>query len=174
MRNIDSPLTQLKLTLKLTLKSKMKRRFPLSLSFTAPQFISMLLALIIAPVWNVSIAQSTLVTLEQVRCAYNPKLGLPNPFGSRAFITVTQSGGDTTFRYESFPSLVRFPNQKIQRKPKAVTLEKTRKVVFYNTEIEAARKLMRMRNDYYYQLIGYEDEAGFSTYDEAMTCAIRS
>lgn len=135
---------------------------------------SMRLALIslacFALTWNASIAQSTVVTLEQIQCSYDPSSGKPNPFGSRAFITVTQSGADTTFRYESFPGLVEMPDQNDVHKPRAVTLEKTRTMIFYNTQIEIARKVMSTRTDYYHELVGFKDELGFSAYDEAMSC----
>ncbi len=120
--------------------------------------------------WNSSVAQSTVVTLEKIQCSYDPNTGQPNPFGSSAFITVTQSGADTTFRYESFPSLVQISDQENMHKPRAVTLEKSRTMIFYNTQIEIARELMRIRKDYYYELIGFKDDAGFSAYDEAMSC----
>jgi len=120
--------------------------------------------------WTSSIAQSTVVTVEQIQCAYDPDSGQPNPFGSRAFITVTQSEADTTFRYESFPSLVQLPDQEGVHKPRAVTLEKTRTMIFYNTQIEVARELMRVRSDYYHELIGFEDDVGFAAYDDAMSC----
>lgn len=121
-------------------------------------------------IWHSSVALSTVVTLKQIQCAYNPDSGQPNPFGSRAFITVTQNGADTTFRYESFPSLVQMPDQENVHKPRAVTLENTRTMIFYNTQIEVAREVMRVRRDYFYELIGYKDEVGFSAYDEAMSC----
>jgi len=120
--------------------------------------------------WISSIAQSTVVTLEQIQCAYDPGSGQPNPFGSRAFITVTQSGADTTFRYESFPSLLQLPYQKDVHRPRAVTLEQARTMVFYNTQIEVAREVMRSRKDYYHELIGYKHDVGFAAYDEAMSC----
>jgi len=111
--------------------------------------------------WNASVAHSTVVTLEQIQCSYDPGSGQPNPFGSRAFITVTQSGADTTFRYQSFPNV---------HNPRAVTLEQARTMIFYNTQIEVAREVMRARTDYYHELIGFKDEAGFSAYDEVMSC----
>ncbi len=120
--------------------------------------------------WHSSVALSTVVTLKQIQCTYNPASGQPNPFGSRAFITVTQSGADTTFRYESFPSLVQMPDQQEVHKPRAVTLENARTMIFYNTQIEVAREIMRIRDDYYYELIGFKDDIGFSAYDEAMSC----
>jgi len=119
---------------------------------------------------SLSIAQSTVVTLEQIQCSYNADSKRPNPFGSRAFVTVTQSGSDTTFRYESFPGLIQFPDRKDVHSPRVVTLEKSRTMVFYNTQIEVARKVMRLRKDYYYELIGYKDEIGFAAYDDAMSC----
>lgn len=120
--------------------------------------------------WNSPVVTSAVVTVEQIQCSYDPDSGQPNPFGSRAFITVTQNGADTTFRYEHFPSLVNLPDKADTFKPRAVTVENTRVMVFYNTQLEVARGLMRMRREYFYELIGYVDEAGYSTYDEAMSC----
>lgn len=116
------------------------------------------------------VAQATVVTLEQIQCSYDPGSGQPNPFGSNAFITVTQSGADTTFRYVSFPGLVQMPDQVGVYKPRAVTLEKARTMIFYNTQIEVAREVMRVRRDYYIELIGFNDEVGFSAYDDTMSC----
>jgi len=123
-----------------------------------------------ALVWYSSIALSTVITLEQVQCSYDPNTGQPNPFGSGAFITVTQRGSDTTFRYTGLASLVQFPNQTEGLKSRAVTLENTRTMIFYNTQMEVARAVMRQRKDYYHELIGYKDESGFSAYDDAMSC----
>lgn len=120
--------------------------------------------------WYSLLAESTVVTIEQIQCAYDPYSGQLNPFGSRALITVTQSGADTTFRYESFANLFQIPNQDDANKPRAVTLEKARTMVFYNTQIEIARELMRGHKNYYYELIGFTDEVGFSAYDDAMSC----
>jgi len=129
-----------------------------------------IILLFILLMWSASIAHSTVVTLEQVQCSYSPGSGQPNPFGSRAFITVTQLGADTTFRYESFPNLVQLPDQKAVFKPRAVTLEKTRTMIFYNTQIEVAREIMRQRIDYYHELIGFKSGEGFAAYDKAMSC----
>lgn len=123
-----------------------------------------------ALMWNASVAQSTVVTLEQIQCTYDPGSGRPNPFGSRAFITVTQSGADTTFRYQGFPSLIQMPDLEGVHKPRAVTLEQARTMIFYNTQIEVAREVMKIRKDYYHELVGFKDEVGFSAYDEVMSC----
>jgi len=43
-------------------------------------------------------------------------------------------------------------------------------MIFYNTQMEVARAMMRQRKDYYHELIGYKDKNGFSAYDDAMSC----
>ncbi len=116
------------------------------------------------------LAESAVVTVEEIQCSYDPESGQPNPFGSRAFITVTQRGADTYFRYERFPSLVQVSTIGDTDKVRAVTVENQRTMVFYNTDIEVARELMRINNEYYYELVGYIDRAGYSSYDEAMSC----
>jgi len=62
------------------------------------------------------------------------------------------------------------PDKEFVHKPRAVTLEQARTMIFYNTQIEVAREVMRLRSDYYYELIGFIDGVGFSAYDEAMSC----
>jgi len=128
-------------------------------------------ALLVLPLlWLTTVVHSAVVTVEHIQCAYDPNSGQPNPFGSRAFITVSQMGADTTFRFERFPSLVQLASKGDTEKVRAVTVENQRTMVFYNTEIEVARELMRINNSYYYELIGYVDAAGYSSYDEAMSC----
>lgn len=118
----------------------------------------------------VSVTWAAVVSVEEIHCQYNPDSGQPNPFGFRAFISVTQTGADTVFRYVHFPRPVQLEQQGNLNTARAVTVENTRTMVFYNTGLEVARGLMRMNNDYYYELIGYVDKAGFSSYDEAMIC----
>ncbi len=120
---------------------------------------------------GMSVAESRIVSITTLQCTYNPNSGQPNPLGQRAFITVTQDNSDTYFTFRQFPGLIQLPETTEQdSKARAVTLEIERTLVFYDTSIEHARELMRVHNDYYYELIGYEDKAGFSSYDEAMAC----
>ncbi len=97
-----------------------------------------------------------------ITCGYDPASGQPNPLGNRAFITATEAAGNTQFVYEVFPSPVAGGG--------AITIESKRTLVFYKTAMEDARGLLRENLNFYYELIGYEDTAGFSSYDEAMSC----
>lgn len=117
-----------------------------------------------------SFAASTVVTVEPIQCSFDPDSGKSNPFGTSAFITVTQNGSDTHFRYERFAQLVQLKADGEPIKVRAVTIENNRSMIFYNTEIEVARELMRTNNAYYFELIGYADPDGFSSYDDAMSC----
>jgi len=113
---------------------------------------------------------AAVVNNEAIECAFDPKRGKPNPLGNRAFITVSEQGGDTHFRYVKFPTIVKTPDSAQSKKLRSVTVENRRALIFYNTPIEVARKLVRTHREYYYELIGYVDLAGFSSYDNVMSC----
>jgi len=112
-------------------------------------------------------AWSAVKTIEPIQCAYHPNSGQPNPLGPRAFITIKFVNGDTHFRYERYPSPVFVSDS---GKPRAASIESHRTLVLYDTDIELARELVRRHSAYYHELIGYEDDAGFSRYDEALSC----
>ena len=98
-------------------------------------------------------------------CAFDPDRGLPNPLGMRAYVTITEAEGNTTFLFEQFPTLVTYHQVKV-----AATLALTRQLVFYNVSLEQARQLMLHEPNYYTELVGYADGEGFAPLNAVLTC----
>jgi hypothetical protein len=112
----------------------------------------------------VFMALATTARAEPTRtCEFDPDLGLPNPLGMRAYITVTEEDGNTTFLFEQFSSNVGDGSV-------PVTLETNRMMTFYETDIDQARQLMLNNSDYYSELVGYPDSEGFGPVNEVLTC----
>lgn len=128
--------------------------------------VNVSIAICLTVVFWFGLAISAIETDHRVSCYFDQSSGQMNPFGGRAFITVIETGGDTIFTFEQFPSPVISKNEP----GRTTTIENTRTLVFYDTDVETARALVRMNLEYYYSLIGYEDVTGYSSYDEAMTC----
>ena len=108
---------------------------------------------------------STGATAEVTQtCQFNPELGLPNPLGMRAFVTITEEDGNTTFLFEQFPS-----NAGDGEVP--VTIASNRILTFYETELEDARQLMLQKPSYYSELVGYSDPDGFGPVNDVLSCS---
>lgn len=95
-------------------------------------------------------------------CQYNPDSGKPNPLGMRAFITIKEEDGNTTFIYEQFPSPIGDGNK--------VTLATKRELTFYDATLDTARVTLLQNKKYYSELVGYEDNEGFAPVNEVLTC----
>ncbi|MGI9418466.1 MAG: hypothetical protein ACR2RA_11570 [Geminicoccaceae bacterium] len=95
-------------------------------------------------------------------CAYDPQSGVPNPLGMRAFVTVEERDGNTTFVYERFPETL--------EGVAPATLAMKRELVFHQTPIDQARALMREQPSYYQQLTDDDDPAGFAPIDATLVC----
>ncbi|MFZ4640762.1 MAG: hypothetical protein ACOYMP_10225 [Nodosilinea sp.] len=98
-------------------------------------------------------------------CAFNPDLGLPNPLGMRAYVTITEAEGNTTFLFEQFPAIVTHDRLQVE-----ATLALTRQVVFYKTGLEQARQIMLHHPSYYADLVGYADGEGFGPLNGVLAC----
>ncbi len=96
-------------------------------------------------------------------CQFNPDLGVPNPLGMRAYITITQEDGNTSFLYEQFPA-------NILSAQVPATIATNRLLTFYKTGLEAARLLMLQNPDFYTELVGYPDPEGFAPVNAVLTC----
>ena len=97
-------------------------------------------------------------------CAFDPNLGSrQNPLGMRAFLTIQESEGNTTFVYEQLPSPVGGNRT-------AVTIAQRRELTFYNTNIATARQLMLDNPTYYTTLLGSEDLEGFAPVNAVLAC----
>lgn len=99
-------------------------------------------------------------------CAFDPTRGLPNPLGMRAYITITEAEGNTTFLFEQFPVVVSHDDQVEVE----ATLALTRQLVFYGTALEQARQIMLRHPGYYAELVGYSDGEGFAPLNRVLTC----
>jgi hypothetical protein len=97
-------------------------------------------------------------------CEFDPDLGFPNPLGMRAYITITEEDGKTTFLFEQFPS-----NVGDGRVP--ATIASQRFLTFYETDLAAARQLMLQNPDFYSELVGYPDPEGFGHVNAILTCS---
>lgn len=97
-------------------------------------------------------------------CAYDPDSGQPNPLGMRAYITITEEDGNTTFLFEQFPSHVGIDPSV------PVTIASSRELTFYETPLDQARTLMLQNPAYYSELVGYSDPEGFAPVDQVMGC----
>jgi len=112
-----------------------------------------------------AIALGSVARAEPTRtCAYDPESGLPNPLGMRAYITVTEADGNTTFLFEQFPSNVGIDPSV------PVTIASSRELTFYETPLDRARTLMLENPDYYSELVGYSDPEGFGPVNQTLAC----
>jgi hypothetical protein len=75
-------------------------------------------------------------------CAFDTNSGKQNPLGMRAFVSIREAEGNTTFIYEQFPSPVGGSRT-------AVTIAQRRELTFYSTNIAAARQQMLDAPTYY-------------------------
>ncbi|NJR64755.1 MAG: hypothetical protein HC772_04575 [Leptolyngbyaceae cyanobacterium CRU_2_3] len=105
--------------------------------------------------------QNTLAEPNKI-CAYNPDSGIPNPLGMRAYITITEDKGDTTFLFEQFPSPVGGEAQ--------ATIASSRELIFYGVSLEGARTLMLQNPAYYSELVGYDSPEGFEPVNAVLAC----
>lgn len=93
-------------------------------------------------------------------CKYDPSLGKPNPLGMRAFITLTESSGNTNVIFEQYPSNL----------GDKVTIANRRVMVFYGRNVNEARQLLLQKPQYYSELVGYKDSEGFAAVNAVLTC----
>lgn len=99
-------------------------------------------------------------------CAFDPNLGKPNPLGMRSYITLSETEGNTTVVYDVFPSPVSSPNQS----PRPVTISSRREMIFYNTNIAAARQLLLDEPIYYSTLLNSTRTEDFAAVNAVLTC----
>jgi hypothetical protein len=99
-------------------------------------------------------------------CAFNPAGGKPNPLGMRAFVTVIENEGDTTFLYEQFPANIGIAASG----QVAATIANRRELTMYSTPIEKARKLMLETPAFFNELMGSKDSEGFAPINAVLAC----
>jgi hypothetical protein len=96
-------------------------------------------------------------------CAFDANSGKQNPLGMRAFVTIRESDGNTTFVYEQFPSPVGGSRT-------AVTIAQRRELTFYNTNVATARQQMLDTPTYYTTLLGSDAPGDFAPVNAVLTC----
>ncbi len=96
-------------------------------------------------------------------CAFDANSGKQNPLGMRAFVSIRESDGNTTFVYEQFPSPVGGSRS-------AVTIAQRRELTFYSTNIAAARQQMLDTPTYYTTLLGSDTPEDFAPVNAVLTC----
>jgi len=82
----------------------------------------------------------------------------------RAYITLTETGGDTIVEFEQFPSLV-------EGGEVPATLAVKRVMTFYGWGLTATRQLLLDQPRYYSELLGYQDTEGFGSINDLLTCS---
>ncbi|MEO1790847.1 MAG: hypothetical protein AAFR25_01315 [Cyanobacteria bacterium J06629_19] len=120
-----------------------------------------------------SVAQSETTTQPTTTtlCRYDPNSGVPNVFGMRTYITLTESDGNTNFLLEQFPAFVSNPENVEQR----ADVSETRSLTLYDIPIAEARQLM-INQPYFYAALLDTDVAevetglGFEAVDATLGC----
>lgn len=95
-------------------------------------------------------------------CSYDPSTGAANPLGMRTFITMTETGGTTEVSYEQLGSFVPGPVEAV--------LTNKRALIFPNTSIDEARQLLLNTDQYYQELVGFNDPEGFGPVNNTLVC----
>ena len=118
-----------------------------------------------------SVTSAAIVTDAFIQCVYDPAKGLANPLGEREFIIITHTDGNTRFSFQQLPELIVSTDSALtENSSSVVTVEINRKIIFYQTSIQQARDIMRTRDEYYFQLVGHQDTAGYVAYDDTLSC----
>ena len=113
----------------------------------------MLSPFVVLPNASSSLAQVLETSTELTTvCRYDPSTGLPNLFGTSAYLTLTEADGNTSFVLERFPTFVTNPENTEQR----ADVSAMRSLTLYSTSITEARQLMIDQPFYYAALIGVE------------------
>jgi len=82
----------------------------------------------------------------------------------RAYITISEEDGNTTFVFEQFPSNI--GNGQVP-----ATIASQRFLTFYETDLASARRLMLQNPEFYSELVGYPDPEGFAPVNATLTCS---
>jgi hypothetical protein len=120
--------------------------------------ISLFLSGIIALVLSTP-AQAAVTT----QCQVNATESQPNPLGMRTLLTLeSTSDGNVTATYTNLPSPV--------GAGQAVTIEQSRKMIFYKSTIPAVRQQMLTNPTFFNELRGASDAEGFKQVNDLLVC----
>jgi hypothetical protein len=101
----------------------------------------------------------------KMTCFYDPSSPVPNPFGMRAYLTISGNDQSALATYESLPSRESYD-------PKvAVTVEERRQLRFYGTGVAGARRYLAGNTGAYHDLIGNDQPLmSYPAFDEHLKC----
>ncbi|MEO1394056.1 MAG: hypothetical protein AAFV90_14205 [Cyanobacteria bacterium J06634_5] len=103
-------------------------------------------------------------------CSYDPNSGTPNPFGMRAFVSISEVEGNSVFRYEQFPSFVTAEAE--PQRQADIASEST--LTMYQTPIAEARQLMVDNPEYYAALLDVAEsdlgDRSFAEVNDLLAC----
>ena len=127
--------------------------------------------------------------LVSTYCTYSPMSSEPNPLGQRAFITVTEVAGTSTFRYEQFSAVSGVPSSAssgpsrsfdlrqydARNYPSVADVAATRSITFYDTPLSVARRQLASDPSQYAELLGRTPNdpivlQGFGSVDRLLAC----
>jgi hypothetical protein len=112
----------------------------------------------------VALALSFPVQAATTQCQIQPRAGQPSPLAMRALFTLeSNSGGTVTATYTNLPTPVGVA-------PPPVTIEQTRKLVFYKTTIPAVRQRMLRERALFTELLGFDEPGGFKPFNDLLVC----
>ena len=102
----------------------------------------------------------------QTSCFYDPKSSTPNPFGMRAFLSITGDGRSAVATYDMFPS-----NESGDPPNVRATLEERRQLKFYDLGVSSARRYLAKNPSVYQDLIGDGHPLmSYPEFDKHLTC----
>jgi hypothetical protein len=123
--------------------------------------LSALLTAIIAVVLTCNSPAST----SKVTCYFDPNSSVPNPFGMRAYLSISGDDKSAVATYEQFPS-IESADPKVQ-----VTIESRRVLRFRTIGVAAARRYLAAHAGVYHDLIGDDQPVmPYPTFDKHLTC----
>lgn len=97
------------------------------------------------------------------QCQIQSREGQPSPLAMRALFTLeSTSDGNVAVTYTNLPSPVGVGQP--------VTIEQTRKMIFYNSTIPAVRQQMLSNPTFFTELRGFSDPEGFKPFNDLLVC----
>lgn len=120
----------------------------------------------VPPIPNEAVDEAVSETI----CTYDPNVGMPNPLGERASLTIKAAGSSTNFIYERLPAIVSSDSSTTRAE-----VDNKRTLTLYETSVAEARQLLLDDSTYYAVLLGLAPDdpfvaRGFETINRTLTC----
>jgi hypothetical protein len=97
------------------------------------------------------------------QCQIQPREGQPSPLAMRALFTLESTpDGNVAVTYTNLPTPVGVGQP--------VTIEQTRKMIFYKSTIPAVRQQMLSNPTFFTELRGFSDPEGFKPFNDLLVC----